>query len=72
MMHSHSPNLVHLAVPGIGFAQNISVGDPRVPDVPALRDCPRATCATRTRKIDDQHDGPRHLIDRIPWLSVRQ
>jgi hypothetical protein len=55
MMHSYSPNSRQLAVPGIGFPQNISVG-PDVLDLAAFRDW-----------SDDRFDAPPQPIDRIAW-----
>jgi hypothetical protein len=49
-----------LAVPGIGFPQNISVG-PNVPDPEDFRDW----SFTARRKTDGQHDAPAQLIDCI-------
>jgi hypothetical protein len=37
MMHPHSPSPGQLAVPGIGFPQNFSIG-PDVPDLPGFCD----------------------------------
>jgi hypothetical protein len=56
MMHSYSPSSRQLAVPGIGFPQNISVGSD-VLDLAAFRDW-----------SDDRFDAPSQPIDRIAWL----
>ena len=73
MMHHYSPSPRWLAVPGIGFPQNISVG-PNVLDAEDFRDW----SFTAHRKTDGQHDVPAQLIDCIhsrssarPWLSAR-
>jgi hypothetical protein len=58
MMHSYSPNPRQLAVPGIGFPQNIPVG-PDVFDLAAFRDW-----------SDDRLDAPSQPIDRIAWLPL--
>jgi hypothetical protein len=71
MMHSHSPSPQQLAVPGIGFPQNISVGSNPL-DQAAVRDLSRATYVTESRNIDDQHNVLRQLFDRITWFSVRR
>jgi hypothetical protein len=63
-MHPYSPSPRWLAVPGIGFPQNISVG-PNVLDPEDLRD----RSFTERRKTDVQHDAPTQVID--PWLSTR-
>jgi hypothetical protein len=72
-MHHYSPSPRWLAVPGIGFPQNISVA-PNVLDSEDFRDW----SFTAYRKTDGQHDVPAHLIDGIasrssawPWLSAR-
>jgi hypothetical protein len=56
MMHSCSPSSWQLAVPGIGFPQNLSVG-PEVLDLTGFRDW-----------SDDQFVAPTQPIDRIAWL----
>ena len=73
MMHPYSPGPRWLAVPGIGFPQNIPVG-PDVLDPEDFRDWSFTEC----RKTDVQHEAAAPLIDRIasrssswPWLSVR-
>jgi hypothetical protein len=73
MMHPYSPSPRWLAVPGIGFPQNISVGW-NVLDPEDFRDW----SFTERRKTDVQHEASTPLIDRIasrssswPWLSVR-
>ena len=72
-MHPYSPGPRWLAVPGIGFPQNISVGW-NVLDPEDFRDW----SLTERRKTDVQHEAAAPLIDRIasrssswPWLSVR-
>ena len=55
MMHSCSPSPRQLAVPGIGFPQNISVGSD-VLDPPAFGDW-----------SDGRFDVPSQPIDRIAW-----
>jgi hypothetical protein len=62
MMYPHSPSPRQLAVPGIGFPQNISVG-PNEPYPEAFRDWSRLR---QGRKADD---APMQLIDCVPWLS---
>jgi hypothetical protein len=59
MTHSYSPSPRQLAVPGIGFPQNISVGSD-VLDPAAFRDW-----------SDDRFDAPSQPIDRIAWLPCR-
>ncbi len=73
MMHPYSPSPRWLAVPGIGFPQNISV-DPNVLDPEDLRDW----SFTERRKTDVQHGVSTPLIGCIasrssswPWLSAR-
>ena len=56
MMHPHLPSPRQLAVPGIGFPQNISIG-PEVLDLAAFQDW-----------SDDQFVAPTQPIDRIAWL----
>jgi hypothetical protein len=56
MMHHQSPSPRQLAVPGIGFPQNISVGAD-VLDLAAFRDW-----------SDEQFVAPTQPIDRIAWL----
>ena len=56
MMHPHLPSPRQLAVPGIGFPQNLSVG-PEVLDLTGFRDW-----------SDDQFVVPSQPIDRIAWL----
>jgi hypothetical protein len=58
MMHSHSPSPPQLAVPGIGFPQNFSVG-PDLLDPAAIRDW-----------SDDRSDVPLQPVDRIAWLPL--
>jgi hypothetical protein len=53
MLHSYSPSSRQFAVPGIGFPQNISVGDD-VADLTAFRD-----------RSDDRFDAPSQPIGRI-------
>ena len=72
-MHPYSPSPRWLAVPGIGFPQNIPVG-PDVLDPEDFRD--RSSLAHR--KTDGQDEASTPLIDCIasrssswPWLSVR-
>jgi hypothetical protein len=61
MMHPHSPSPPQLAIPGIGYPQNFSVG-PDVLDPAAFRDW-----------SDKQFDAPMQPIDRIAWRpSPRQ
>jgi hypothetical protein len=56
MMHPHLPGPRLVAVPGIGYPQNISIG-PEVLDPPAFGD------------LSDKHrDASTRLIDRILWL----
>jgi hypothetical protein len=55
MTHSYSPSHRQLAVPGIGFPQNISVGSD-VRDLAAFRDW-----------SDDRFDAPSQPIGRIAW-----
>jgi hypothetical protein len=56
MMHAQLPSPRQLAVPGIGFPQNISIGLD-VLDPAAFRD------------LSDKHRGAStRLIDRILWL----
>ena len=62
MTHSYSPSHRQLAVPGIGFPQNISVGSDVI-DPAAFRDW-----------SDDRFDAPSQPIDRIvrrPSLRAR-
>jgi hypothetical protein len=59
MMHSYSPSSRQLAVQGIGFPPNISVGSD-VLDLAAFRDW-----------SDDRFDAPSQPIDRIAWLPCR-
>jgi hypothetical protein len=66
MMHPHLPSPRQLAVPGIGFPQNFSIG-PNVPDLAAFRDW-----------SDDQFGAPPQPIDRFallpspgPWFAAR-
>jgi hypothetical protein len=72
-MHPYSPGPRSLAVPGIGFPQNIPVG-PDVLDPEDFRH--RSTFAHR--ETDGQDETSTSLIDGIasrssswPWLSVR-
>jgi hypothetical protein len=67
MMHPHLPSLPQLAVPGIGFTQNFSVG-PEMLDPTAFRDW-----------SDDRFDAPSQPVDciagcssRRPWFSARR
>jgi hypothetical protein len=62
MLNAQSPSPWQLAVPGIGFPQNFSVG-PNGPYPEAVRDWSRPT---QGRKTDD---GPMQFIDCAPWLS---
>jgi hypothetical protein len=57
MMHSYSPSSRQMAVPGIGFPQNISIGSDEF-DLTAFRDW-----------SDDRFDAPSQPIDRITWRS---
>jgi hypothetical protein len=73
MMHPYSPSPRWLAVPGIGFPQNISVG----PNVLGPEDF-RDWSFTERRKKDVRHEASTPLIDCIasrsslwPWLSAR-
>ena len=73
MMRPYSPGPRWLAVPGIGFPQNISVGSD-VLDPEDFRDW----SFLARRKTDGQHDAPAQLNDCIasrssawPWLSAR-
>jgi hypothetical protein len=62
MMHARLPSPRQLAVPGIGFPQNISVGFDVI-DLAAFRDW-----------SDDRFDAPSQPIDRIarrPSLRAR-
>ena len=66
MMHPHSPSPGQLAVPGIGFPQNFSIG-PDVPDLAGFCDW-----------SDDQFGAPLQPIDRIArypsprrWFAAR-
>jgi hypothetical protein len=52
MMHPYSPGPRWLAVPGIGFPQNISVGS-NVLDLEDFRDW----SLTERRKADSQHEA---------------
>ena len=64
MMHPYSPSPRWLAVPGIGFPQNIPVG-PKVLDLEALRDRSTAIWFTQRHRTDDHRGAPTQLIDRI-------
>jgi hypothetical protein len=55
MMHPHLPSPRQLAVPGIGFPQNFSIG-PELLDLTAFRDW-----------VDDQFDAQPQPIDRSAW-----
>jgi hypothetical protein len=71
MMHPYSPSPRWLAVPGIGFPQNIPLG----PNVLDLEDF-RGWSSTERRKTDGQHEASTQLIDCIAsrpssWLSAR-
>jgi hypothetical protein len=71
MMHHSSPSPRWLAVPGIGFPQNISVG-PNTLDPEDFRDW----SLTARRKTDRQHEAAAQLIDCIAsrssaWHSAR-
>jgi hypothetical protein len=73
MMHPYSPGPRWLAVPGIGFPQNIPVG----PDVLDLEDF-RHRSSLAHRKADGQDEASTSLIDgpasrssSWPWVSVR-
>ena len=72
MIHPHSPSPRYLAVPGIGFPQNISVGPTVVDVAAAFGDWPRVTVTKSRKTDDDQHDAPTQLIDHIAWLLVRR
>jgi hypothetical protein len=71
MVHPYSPSHRWLAVPGIGFPQNISVG-------PNVLDPEDFWSFTERRKTGIPHEASVPVIDRIaprsspwPWLSVR-
>jgi hypothetical protein len=64
MMYPYSPGPRWLAVPGIGFPQNIPVGR-NVLDPEDFRDW----SFTTHRNTVGQHDAPAQVID--PWLSAR-
>jgi hypothetical protein len=71
-MHPYSPDPRWLAVPGIGFPQNIPVGR-NVLDPEDFRD----RSLTKRRKADVQHGASTPLIECIasrssswPWLSA--
>src|SRR6266478_9090828 len=66
-MHHYSPSPRWLAVPGIGFPQNISVG-PNVLDPEHFRD---RSFTTRC-KTDGQHDAAAQLIDCIARKGRRR
>jgi hypothetical protein len=73
MMRPYSPGPRWLAVPGIGFPQNISVGSD-VLDAEDFRDW----SFLAHRNTDGQHDAPAQAINCIasrssswPWLSAR-
>jgi hypothetical protein len=57
MMHPYSPSPRWLAVPGIGFPQNILVG-PKVLDLEALRDRSTAIWCTQRHRTDDHRGAP--------------
>jgi hypothetical protein len=66
MTHSYWPSPRQLAVPGIGFPQNISVGSDAI-DLAAFRDW-----------SDDRFDAPSQPVERIagrpsrrPWFAAR-
>jgi hypothetical protein len=63
MMHPHLPSPTQLAVPGIGFPQNFSIG-PEVLDLAAFRDWSNDQFGARTQPIDRiaWRPSPR------PWL----
>jgi hypothetical protein len=70
MMHPYSPSHRWLAVPGIGFPQNISVG-------PNVLDPENFWSFAERRKTGVQHEASAPLIDRIAsrssswrWLSA--
>jgi hypothetical protein len=63
-MHHYSPSPRWLAVPGIGFPQNISVG-PNVLEPEHFRDWSFTARCER----DGQHDAAAQLIDCIAWRS---
>jgi hypothetical protein len=72
-MHPYSPGPRSLAVPGIGFPQNIPVG-PDVLDPEDFRDW----SLLAHRKTDGQHEASTPLIDCIAsrssswlWFSAR-
>jgi hypothetical protein len=62
MTYSHSPSPRQLAVPGIGFPQNISVGS----DGPCAEVSRDWSVPMPGRKTGD---APMQLVDCIPWLS---
>jgi hypothetical protein len=67
MMHPYSPSPRWLAVPGIGFPQNISVG-PNVLDPEHFRDW----SFTERGKTDVQHEVcTASRSSSWPWLSAR-
>ena len=73
MMHHYSPSPLWLAVPGIGFPQNISVGR-NVLDPEDLQDW----SFRGRRRTGVHHEASTPLIDCIasrsstwPWLSAR-
>ena len=65
MMHHHSPSPWQLAVPGIGFPQNISVGRDML-DLAAFQDLRY-----------DRFDGPKQPVGRVErtastrWIGLR-
>jgi hypothetical protein len=63
--HPYSPSPRWLAVPGIGFPQNISVGR-NVLDPEDFRDW----SFTERRKTDGQHDAPAQVIDCICFAFI--
>jgi hypothetical protein len=65
-MHHYSPSPRWLAVPGIGFPQNMSVG-PNVLDPKHFRDWSLTTRCT----ADGQHDAADQLIDCIAAADKR-
>jgi hypothetical protein len=62
MMHPHLPGPRPLAVPGIGFSQNISVGR-EVVDPAAARDLPPLNAGYRAHLL-----GP--LTTALVWMPV--
>jgi hypothetical protein len=66
MTHPHLPGPRPLAVPGIGFPQNVSIG-PEVLDPAAFGDLSDDHCGASTRPIDRLV----WLLSPRPWFAVR-